>query len=112
MNNFNIYVGRLSSSVNEAKLRSLFEQYGEVLAVKLIKDKFTGQLKGFGFVEMADAAQGQEAINALNGMDIDGQRMLVSEARPREQRAPRPFGGNREGGFRGPRNPRFGGNRY
>ena len=94
----NIYIGRLSSSASEAKVRSLFEQYGTVDSVKLIKDKFTGQMKGFGFVEMPDNDQAHEAIAALNGYEVDGQRMLVSEARPREQRAPRPFGGGGAGG--------------
>lgn len=94
----NIYVGRLSSSTTEAKVRSLFEQFGAVDSVKLIKDKFTGQMKGFGFVEMPEADQAQEAIAALNGSEVDGQRILVSEARPREQRAPRPYGGGGNGG--------------
>ena len=101
----NIYVGRLGSSVTEAKLRELFGQYGVVDSVKLIKDKFTGQLKGFGFIEMPESNEAQDAIAALNGFEIDGQRMLVSEARPREQnsRGPRSFGG---GAPRGPRNDR------
>jgi RNA recognition motif-containing protein len=115
----NIYVGRLPSAVNETKLRSLFEQYGAVDSIKLIKDKFTGQLKGFAFIEMPDNDHALEAINALNGFDLEGQRILVSEARPREARPPRPYGGgggnggSNGGGSRGgPRTNRFGSSRY
>lgn len=101
----NIYVGRLSRTTNEAKLRELFEQFGAVDKVNVIKDKFSGQPKGFAFVEMPDAQQAQDAIDALNGTDLEGQRLVVSQARPRENRPHRP------GGFGGGR-PRFNNNRY
>lgn len=99
----NIYVGNLPRLASEEKVRSLFAQFGDVSSVKLIKDKFTGNLKGFGFVEMHNANEANAAIDALNGQDFEGQRLRVNEARPRE-----------EGGSRGPRpmsrGPRF--NRY
>lgn len=112
----NIYVGGLPSSVSEAKLRSLFEQYGTVDSVKLIKDRFTGEYKGFGFVEMPEEEQAQDAIAALNGFELEGKRIMVSQARPREQRPNRSFGGGGNGGngHRGGPRSRFGGsnNRY
>ena len=100
----NIYVGNLARLVTEEKLRSLFEQYGNVTSVKLIKDKFSGQPKGFAFVEMPDNNEAQNAISSTNGQDLDGQRLRVNEARPREEgpssRGPRPAS-------RGPRFPRY-----
>ncbi len=100
----NIYVGRLPRTVNETKLRELFEQYGPVTSIKMIKDKFTGALKGFAFIEMPENENAQEAISALNGMEYEGQRLVVSEARPREERP------MREGGRFQSQRPRFGGN--
>ena len=99
----NIYVGRLPRTVNENKLKELFEQYGPVTSIKMIKDKFTGALKGFAFVEMPENENAQEAISALNGMEYEGQRLVVSEARPRDERPMRD-----QNRFRTPR-PRFGG---
>jgi RNA recognition motif-containing protein len=101
----NLYVGRLPRTINETKLRELFEQYGPVTSIKLIKDKFTGALKGFAFIEMPEKENAQEAISALNGMEYEGQRLVVSEARPREERP------SREGGSRfQSQRTRFGGN--
>jgi RNA recognition motif-containing protein len=101
----NIYVGNLSRHVTEETLRSLFEEFGAVTSVKLIKDKFTGAPKGFAFVEMGSSNEAQQAIAALNGKEVEGQRLRVNEARPREAgsgpRGPRP------GGPRGPRMNRF-----
>lgn len=100
----NIYVGRLPVNATEELLREMFEQYGQVNSIKLIKDKFTGNLRGFGFVEMSSNDQGQAAIAGLNGKDIDGSRIIVNEARPQEQRegGSRPMGGGRRfGGDRG-----------
>jgi cold-inducible RNA-binding protein len=102
----NIYVGRLSRNISEAKLKELFEQFGPVNSIKIIKDKFTGSPKGFAFVEM-DTEAGHEAISALNGTDFEGQKIIVSEARPRENRENR-F--SRPGGSGGGSN-RFGGPR-
>jgi cold-inducible RNA-binding protein len=100
----NLYVGRLPRTANETKLRELFEQYGPVTSIKLIKDKFTGALKGFAFIEMPETENAQEAIAALNGMEYEGQRLVVSEARPRDERPAR------EGGRFQSQRPRFGGN--
>ncbi len=91
----NIYVGNLSRTVTEDSLRKLFEQFGEVTSAKMIKDKFTGQYKGFGFIEMPSSNEAQQAINELNGKDFEGQRLRVNEARPQENRAPRPPMNNR-----------------
>ena len=99
----NIYVGNLSRTATEESLRALFSQFGEVSSVKLIKDKFTGSPKGFGFIEMHNANEANAAIEALNGHESEGQRLRVNEARPREEggsRGPRPMS-------RGPRFNRF-----
>ena len=99
----NIYVGNLSRSASEEKLRSLFSQFGDVSSVKLIKDKFTGNPKGFAFIEMNNSNEATAAIAELNGQDFEGQSLRVNEARPREEggsRGPRPMS-------RGPRFNRF-----
>ncbi len=99
-----IYVGNLSFSTTEDKLRQLFEEHGEVASATLVMDRETGRPRGFGFVEMNDAAQAQNAINALNGQNVDGRDLTVNEARPREDRAGGGgggFGGGRGGGSRG-----------
>ena len=102
----NIYVGNLSRSVTEEMLKQLFESFGSVSSIKLIKDKFTGAVRGFAFVEMADATQAQEAINNLNGRDFEGRTLKVNEAHDREDRprSPRPHGtGNGGSRFGKPR---------
>ncbi len=98
----NIYVGNLSRSVTEEMLKQLFESFGSVKSIKLIKDKFTGAVRGFAFVEMDDATQAQEAINNLNGRDFEGRTLTVNEAHDREDRprSPRPQGGSNGGGSR------------
>jgi RNA recognition motif-containing protein len=83
----NIYVGNLSYGVTEEELRSAFVKFGNVSRVNLIIDRETGRSKGFGFVEMPDDSSGEAAIKALNGADLDGRSMKVSEARPREPRS-------------------------
>ena len=85
----NIYVGNLPYSVDRDELRGIFEQYGEVSAARVVTDRETGRSKGFGFVEMPDAAQAQAAIDALNGNEIGGRKAVINEARPREERPPR-----------------------
>lgn len=102
----NIYVGNIARSVTEDKLRDLFAQYGEVASVKVIKDKFTGESKGFAFVEMPGEEEGNAAIEGTNGVDLDGRRLRVSEARPREDRPRKPFN-SRPGSGSGFRSPRF-----
>lgn len=96
----NIYVGNLSRTVTEQKLKELFEQYGPVTSVKLIKDKLTNQPRGFAFIEMAGSNEARQAIDELNGKDLEGQRLRVNEARPPEARPFRPRGGNGGGGYR------------
>ena len=93
----NIFVGSLSYDVSETEFKELFEAYGEVTSAKIITDRDTGRSKGFGFIEMEN---GQEAIDALNGKDVGGRTIVVNEARPREERPKRNFGG---GGNRGGR---------
>jgi RNA recognition motif-containing protein len=82
----NIYVGNLSYGATEEQLRAAFVQFGNVSRVNLIIDRETGRSKGFGFVEMPDDSAAEAAIRALNGADLDGRSMKVSEARPRERR--------------------------
>ena len=99
----NLYVGRLPRTINESKLRELFEQYGPVTSIKLIKDKFTGDTRGFAFVDMPITAEAQQAIAELNGYELEKQALRVNEARAPEARGPRSdnrFGGDR-GGNRG-----------
>jgi RNA recognition motif-containing protein len=91
----NIYVGNLSYNVSEGDLNALFAQYGEVTSANVISDKMTGQSKGFGFVEMAQSSQAQEAIAQLNGKDFQGRNLTVNEARPRADRPSRGGGGGR-----------------
>jgi RNA recognition motif-containing protein len=80
-----IYLGNLSYQVTEEDLRLALEQFGKVESVTLIKDKQTGQSKGFGFAEMASKAEGQAAIEGLNGKDLKGRALNVNEARPRTE---------------------------
>ena len=82
----NIYVGNLSYDVSPEDLRQAFEAYGEVSSANIIKDKYSGQSRGFGFVEMPDKAEGQAAIENLNGKDLRGRQMTVNEARPHTDR--------------------------
>jgi RNA recognition motif-containing protein len=90
--NKKLYVGSLPYSVTEEELQNLFSQYGTIASVRIITDKFTGQSKGFGFVEMVDADEAQRAIEAVNGMKFNGRTLIVNEARP-EQKRERSFGG-------------------
>jgi len=82
----NIYVGNLRYGVTEDSLKTIFSEFGEVVTVKIIRDKFSGDSKGFGFVEMASDDEAQKAIAELNGKDFDGRALRVNEARPREER--------------------------
>jgi len=78
----NIYIGKLAFSLTEDKLRSMFEEFGEVESVKVIKDRFTGHSKGFGFIEMPSNSEADQAIKALNGNFIEGQNIKVNPADP------------------------------
>ena len=105
-NNKKLFVGNLPFSATEDELRQMFGQYGEIVDLKLIIDRMTGRSKGFAFVEFADEATAQAAIEAMNGKDNNGRAMVVNVARPpapREDRGPRRDfgGGNRGGGSRG-----------
>jgi RNA recognition motif-containing protein len=82
----NIYIGNLSYQTTENELQQAFEAYGNVESVSIIKDKFTGQSRGFGFVEMSNDSEGRAAIEALDGQEIGGRNMKVNEARPKEDR--------------------------
>lgn len=82
----NIFVGNLSFSTTEDSVRSLFEAYGAVSRVSVVTDRDTGQPRGFGFVEMPNDGEGQRAIAALNGQELDGRALTVNEARPKEER--------------------------
>jgi RNA recognition motif-containing protein len=93
-----IYVGSLPYSVDEAQLESLFSQYGQVSDVQVITDKYTGQAKGFAFVEMANDDEAQKAMSALNGSELGGRTLTVNEARERENRSSGGGGGGRYGG--------------
>ncbi len=85
----NIYVGNLPFNMTEAEFRETFEAYGEVSSANLIMDRETGRPRGFGFVEMANDTEAQEAINALNGTEVGGRELRVNEAKPREKRGGR-----------------------
>ena len=86
----NIFIAGLSYRVNDADLKELFVEYGEITSAKVIMDKQTGRSKGYGFVEMDDAT-GQKAIDELNGAEYDGRTISVSVARPREEKPRREF---------------------
>ena len=79
----NIYVGNLSSDVTDEAIREAFVSFGQVNSARVIKDKYTGQSRGFGFVEMPGQSQAQTAIKSLNGKELLGKEISVSEARPR-----------------------------
>ncbi|MFO7853439.1 MAG: RNA recognition motif domain-containing protein [Bacteroidota bacterium] len=82
----NIYVGNLDFKVNEDELQRIFEEYGTVNSTKIIVDKFNGRSKGFGFIEMDDESEANEAIKDLNGSVIKDREIVVNEARPRKER--------------------------
>ncbi len=84
-----LYVGNLPYSVPESKLQDVFSQYGTVVSVRIITDKFTGRSKGFGFVEMESKDQADRAAAALNGSELDGRTIVVNEARPEQPRSPK-----------------------
>ena len=81
-----IYVGNLSYNATEETVRQAFESLGQVTSARIIKDKYTGQSKGFGFVEMLEQSQAQAAIKSLHGKELLGKQMSVNEARPRTDR--------------------------
>jgi RNA recognition motif-containing protein len=88
----NIYVGNVFLAVTEDDLRQAFEAFGEVASTKIIKDRYTGNSRGFGFVEMPNHQEARSALSGLNGKDLKGRALKVNEARPRN---------DRQGGFGG-----------
>jgi RNA recognition motif-containing protein len=101
----NIFVGNLAKEADELELENLFKKYGEVRSVKIIRDMFSSESKGFAFVEMKDKTAAQTAINELNTYDLKGKKLVVNEARPKTDnrrgggsRGGRGGGGNRGGG--------------
>jgi RNA recognition motif-containing protein len=88
----NIYVGNLSPDTTEEDLRQAFESFGKVSSINIIKDKFSGESRGFGFVEIPAKTEAEAAINGLNGQDVKGRAITVNEAYPRPQ-SRRPSGG-------------------
>ena len=82
-----LYVGGLAYSVTDQELETVFSEIGKVVSAVVIKDRDSGQSKGFGFVEMEDLKDGQEAIKTLNGKEISGRSIMVNQARPQEDRA-------------------------
>ena len=81
-----IYVGNLPWSVDDAKLKEMFAEFGEISEAVVIQDKFSRRSKGFGFVEFSEDASGSKAVEAMNGKDIEGRELKVSEARPMKER--------------------------
>jgi RNA recognition motif-containing protein len=99
MSSMNLYVGNMSYHTTESDLRDLFAAYGEVESAKIVTDRYTGQSKGFGFVEMSSRSEGEKAIAELNGKEIDSRQVKVNEAKPRTD--------NRGGGGYGGRGSRY-----
>jgi RNA recognition motif-containing protein len=113
----NIFVGSLPFSLEEADLRESFEAYGTVDSVKIINDKFTGRSKGFGFVEMPNDEEAEQAIKELNGAMVSNRAIVVNKSEPKPEGERRSFnnnrsGGNDRGGYGGGGNSRGGGGGY
>jgi len=94
----NIFVGNLDFNTSEDELRTLFATYGQVDRVSIMTDRDTGRSRGFGFVEMANAEEGEKAIAAINGTQVGGRTLNVNEARPKVERAGGGGGGRDRGG--------------
>ncbi len=88
----NIYVGNLSYEITDDEVKDLFSPHGEIASVSIIKDKHSGQSKGFGFVEMPNQAEAEEAIKALNESELKGRNIKVNQAKPKEERPKRRTG--------------------
>ena len=99
----NIYIGNLPFNATEGDLKEAFQAFGEVQSCSIIKDKYSGQSRGFGFVEMPNQDEAQKAVSSMNGKDLKGRTLKVNEAKARTER---PGGGGGRGGFGG------GGRRY
>ncbi|HUU29974.1 MAG TPA: RNA-binding protein [archaeon] len=108
----NIYVGNLSRDTTEDDLREAFEAFGQVTSVNIIKDKYSGESREFGFVEMPSKEESQAALDGINGKELHGKAIIVNEARPRPDnrrggkgRGGKGFGGGGRGGGGGGRRP-------
>ncbi|MGQ9800539.1 MAG: RNA recognition motif domain-containing protein [Candidatus Saccharicenans sp.] len=99
----NIYVGNLSRDLSESELKEAFEAFGTVNSASIIKDRYTGESRGFGFVEMPNQEEAQAAINSMNGKSLKGRTATVNEARPRTDKPRTGFGGGRGRGPAGSR---------
>lgn len=88
-----LYVGNLPYNVTQSRLQEIFSPFGALGEITVITDKFSGRSKGFGFVEFENPDEAREAIEKLNGTDMDGRNIVVNEARPKEDRPARSFGG-------------------
>ncbi|HEY7351092.1 MAG TPA: RNA-binding protein [Ktedonobacterales bacterium] len=109
----NLFVGNLPYDVDDAQLSEIFSQAGTVTSAHVVTDKFSGQSRGYGFVEMSSDAEAAQAVTMLNGQDLRGRPMTVNEARPREERGGyRGGGGGRSGGGYGGYGDRRGGGGY
>ncbi len=93
-----LYVGGLPYSVTEGRLQEIFSAHGTVESANVIADKFTGQSRGFGFIEMSSGSEAQNAISSLNGTQLDGRTLTVNEAKPKTRRDDGGGRGNRQGG--------------
>ena len=102
----NIYVGNLAPDLTEDELKAVFEEFGQVDTVKIVTDRYSGESRGFGFIEMPAKAEAQTAMTELNNAELKGKNLIVNEARPRSQ------GGRRGGGGGRPRGGGGGGGRY
>jgi RNA recognition motif-containing protein len=87
----NIYVGNLSYEVTEDEVKDIFSPHGEISSLSIIKDKYSGQSKGFGFIEMPNQAEAEEAIKALNESELKGRNIKVNQAKPKEERPKRRY---------------------
>ncbi len=97
----NIYVGNLPNTATEDSVRQIFEQYGQVAQIKIIKDNYTSEPRGFGFVEMPSKDEATAAIEGANGAELGGKKLIVNEAKPRQDHSKGRRGGG--GGFEGRR---------
>lgn len=99
MENNRLYAGGLAYAVTNDRLREIFSPHGTVESARVITDRMTGQSRGFGFVEMSSEAEAQEAINQLNGANVDGRTLTVNVARPQQRRGDRDRGDRDRGDF-------------
>jgi RNA recognition motif-containing protein len=104
----NIYVGNLAKDVTDEELQNAFAEYGHIKSVKIIRDMFSGESKGFGFIEMPGVAEAQKAIDSMNTKDLKGKKIVVNEAKPKTD-SNRRSGGGGGGGYSGGNNRGSGG---